>query len=258
VAPAGETGLQFDQVTQPGDSTVRQQLAVECANCHEPIRTVYFTVNSQTVCDRCRSLIERLAEVPSGLGPFARAGLFGFGAGVAGAAVYYAVLAIAHLEIGIVAILIGYMVGAGVRKGARGHGGIRFQFLAIALTYASIALAYAPIAIAAAIAQNQRPAATASAPGAAQQPGSTAAAAPRRAQPPPPPSLGGLLFGLAFLFAFVLALPVLVIIGSLPSGLLTALIISVGLRQAWRMTAAPLIDVYGPYRVGGAPGEVAV
>src|SRR2546427_9516885 len=84
------------------------------------------------------------------------AGIFGLGAGVIGAIIYYAVMAIAHLEIGIVAILIGYMVGYAVRKGARGRGGRRFQVLAVALTYASVALAYTPIAVKQAIDANRQ------------------------------------------------------------------------------------------------------
>ena len=68
------------------------------------------------------------------------------GAAIAGAAIYYAVIAIAHLEIGIVAILIGYMVGWGVRKGAGGRGGRRFQILAVVLTYWAVGLAYSPLA----------------------------------------------------------------------------------------------------------------
>jgi len=55
-----------------------------------------------------------------GAGKLIRAGVFGLGAAIAGAAIYYAVMAIADLEIGIVAILIGYMVGYAVRKGAAG------------------------------------------------------------------------------------------------------------------------------------------
>src|SRR5581483_6190409 len=92
-APAGEPG------------------AVPCASCGAPIRTFYFTINDATVCDRCRAAIEEHAEPPTGWRPFARASLFGFGAGLVGAAIYCAVLVIAHLEIGIVAILIGYLVG---------------------------------------------------------------------------------------------------------------------------------------------------
>ena len=63
------------------------------------------------------------------------------------AAIYFAVIALAHLEIGIVAILIGYMVGYAIRKGARGRGGLRFQVMAVALTYLSVAIAYTPLAV---------------------------------------------------------------------------------------------------------------
>src|SRR5204862_7486300 len=89
---------------------------------------------------------EAAAETPRGVGPLAIAAACGFFAAVAGALIYYAMLAFANLEIGIVAILIGYMVGYSVRKGARG-GGRRFQILAVVLTYAAVALAYTPIVI---------------------------------------------------------------------------------------------------------------
>jgi len=62
----------------------------------------------------------------------------------------------------------------------------------------------------------------------------------------------GLLRALLSLTAFIVALPVLVVVGSFPSGLIGALIIVIGMRQAWKMTGAPLIQVLGPYRVGGA------
>ena len=69
--------------------------------------------------------------------PLAIAAIFGLGAALAGAAIYYAVIAITHFEIGLVAILIGYMVGYAVRKGAGGRGGLRFQILAALLTVRS-------------------------------------------------------------------------------------------------------------------------
>src|SRR5207237_4415003 len=87
------------------------------------------------------------AETPGVITPLLVASLFGLGAGIVGAAIYYAVIALANLEIGIVAILIGYMVGYAVRRGAGGRGGRRFQALAVALTYLSIAFAYAPAAV---------------------------------------------------------------------------------------------------------------
>jgi hypothetical protein len=136
--------LQFDQVVpSPGveaDSNAHsgsdpQKPGVTCETCHTAIETEYYHVNSRSVCSRCRATIESYAEPPRGLGPFTMALVFGLGAGIVGAVIYYAVIAITNFEIGIVAILIGYMVGYAVRKGARGRGGRRFQVLAVALTY---------------------------------------------------------------------------------------------------------------------------
>lgn len=50
----------------------------------------------------------------------------------------------------------------------------------------------------------------------------------------------------------ILFLPVLVIVGSMPSGLLSALIIAIGIRQAWRMTAGRPLQITGPFRIGDA------
>jgi hypothetical protein len=49
-----------------------------------------------------------------------------------------------------------------------------------------------------------------------------------------------------------LGLPVLSVLGSMPGGLLSAAIIAFGMHQAWQMTAAPQLQVSGPYRVGAA------
>src|SRR2546430_14710007 len=116
-------------------TTLFRSLAVSCAGCQTSIATEYYDVNGQTCCGRCRIAVEAAAETPRGILPLVIAGVFGLAAGVVGAAIYYAVIAIAHLEIGIVAILIGYMVGYAVRKGARGRGGLRFQILAVVVTY---------------------------------------------------------------------------------------------------------------------------
>jgi len=59
------------------------------------------------------------------------------------------------------------------------------------------------------------------------------------------------------LLAVVAALPVLVVVGSLPMGLISAFIIFVGMKQAWRMTGAPLVQILGPYRVGAAPASTS-
>lgn len=250
-ASAEGTGLQFDWVVS--EATVSPspgRVAVECSACRTSIDTEYYQINDRIVCGRCRSAIESFAETPTGALPFARAGLFGVGAGLAGAIIYYAVIAIAHLEIGIVAILIGYMVGAAVRKGAGGRGGLRFQVLALLLTYASVAMAYTPIAIQA-IANDE--ARSAAAPAVDASPASPAVRVSESTRAQVPPTARQFLFAMVALTAFIAVLPILIIVGSLPFGLISALIIFVGMRQAWRMTRAAVIDVLGPYRVGGTP-----
>jgi len=182
------------------------------------------------------------AQTPRGIVPMLVAAAFGLGAGIVGAAIYFAVIAIAHLEIGIVAILIGYMVGYSVRRGARGRGGLRFQILAAALTYFSVALAYAPLAIQQAM--NEKPAQVATQ---ADGTASTQAVTP---EAPKRPSGARALLSVVLLSGLIVALPVLVVIGSFPSGLISAFIIAIGMRQAWRMTGAPVVTVAGPYRVG--------
>jgi hypothetical protein len=236
--------LQFDRAVSvsasPGRMATPAVTHVTCAGCRSTIDTEYFQINGNIVCGRCRTAIEAAAETPRGIGSMMVAGLFGAGAGIAGAAIYYAVIAIAHLEIGIVAILIGYMVGYSVRKGARGRGGVRFQILAATLTYASVALAYTPIAVSQ-VTSRTRTAQTRSA--------ATPTVEPQRVTTASP-SAATLLLSFGVVTGFIVVLPVLVVVGSLPFGLISAFIIFIGMKQAWRMTAAPMLDVLGPYRVG--------
>jgi hypothetical protein len=64
------------------------------------------------------------------------------------------------------------------------------------------------------------------------------------------------VYGLAALSVFVFVLPIIAVVGSLPSGLISALIIGIGMRRAWRMTADTGTDIpgvtviAGPFRVG--------
>jgi hypothetical protein len=188
---------------------------VTCAACSRTITVDYFDLNNQPICRVCRvGLLEQM-EAPLGLGMLLRAGAFGLAAALAGAALYYAVIAITDYEIGLVAIAIGYMVGYAVRAGARGRGARRFQVLAVVLTYVSVSVAYLALALGSA--------------GAESSP------------------------GIAFLAVFSLALPVLSVVNSMPSGLISAAIIAFGMQQAWRMTAAAEVQLTGPFRVG--PGS---
>lgn len=273
-AHAGSEELQFDRVASdaPAAEQTSRQPAVACAICSTPIHTDYYHVNEKAVCERCRDAVAALGTAPRGWRPLGRATALGIGAAIAGAVVYYAVIAITDFEIGIVAILIGYMVGWAVRKGTAGRGGRRFQILAAVLTYWSVGLAYTPLAFkgenghetekpAAAVADSTRApvadSATASTP--ASVPASSHDSAKVLAAGASDRKAGhkSLLFALGALFVFVFALPVIAIVGSLPAGLLSAFIIFIGIRQAWRMTAAPSLQLSGPYRVGADASAAA-
>jgi hypothetical protein len=71
-------------------------------------------------------------------------------------------------------------------------------------------------------------------------------------RPPVQRPSNGVLFTFVVLVGLMLALPVLVVVGSFPSGLISAFIIFIGMRQAWKMTTAPVLRIAGPYRVGAS------
>ena len=242
---AGPTPLQFDRVVPDSLSSVlHDHVAATCVACGTAIETEYYQINGHIACATCRSRAEASAETPRGIGPLVMAGVSGLGAGIVGAVIYFAVLALLDLEIGLVAILIGYMVGYAIRKGTRGRGGLRFQVLAVALTYGSIAVAYTSIVIKSAI-EKPEPTTTS----ATVALGETAAE-PDEDQSPMIALASGLLLAAA--------MPVVVVFGSLPGSLISGLIIAIGMGQAWRMTATPHLEILGPYRVGTtvSPGAV--
>src|SRR2546422_11725279 len=52
-----------------------------------------------------------------------------------GAGLYFGIEATTGYELGLVAVVVGLMVGGAVRKGSNGRGGWRYQALAMFLTY---------------------------------------------------------------------------------------------------------------------------
>jgi hypothetical protein len=247
-ASGGSLGLQFDTALPRDGSGTNASGVVTCHACQRTLHTEYFDVSGHTTCDGCRSNIDALLQTPRGISPLLKAGIFGTVAGIFGAAIYYAVIAIANLEVGIVAILIGYMVGYAVRKGAGGRGGRRFQVLAVVLTYSAVALAYAPMAVQGALSDSHKDETSVST--------SEAQKAPTLEENATSPSASKLVMFVLLFAGFIFVLPVLVIAGSLPSGLISAAIIFFGMQQAWKMTGRPALQITGPYRVGVAPPVV--
>ena len=265
--------LQFDRVAQATAS-------ITCGKCSRAVTTYYYTVDDTSVCSSCKRAID--AEWARRKTSLWRAAAYGFGAAVVGAMIYYGVIAITNLEIGIVALLIGYMVGYAVRTGA-GRGGRQFQVLAAALTYLSVGMAYSPLALKPILSGHatslitKKTAASTSMPAshpapvpAAQNADSAAvavssppvASAPRKTTRSTSSlrakqiTLRVFVMAVGALVLFVTILPIVAIVGSMPAGLISALIIGIGMRHAWRMTADTGSDatgvtvVAGPFRVG--------
>jgi hypothetical protein len=241
-SPGGDAPLQFDTAIPRLTPSALNPQGVTCALCQRTVPDEYYDVNGQSVCDACRGQLAALAETPRGWGLFAKAGAFGLVAAVLGAILYYAVIAITNFEIGIVAIAIGFMVGWAIRRATGGRGSRRFQVMGIVLTYWAVGLAYTPITFQQIVEENKREQAQAS----------TSAPSPTPAEPSGPLPSTELAIAVAFLVGFSLVLPVLVVIASLPGGLISGAIIAFGMQQAWRMTGKSALTISGPYRIASA------
>jgi hypothetical protein len=271
---ASTESLQFDRV---------DAASMKCATCAKPIVASYYDVDGKSVCIACKEAAERLNQPARGAGTFFKSLFFGGIGAFVGAAIYYGVAALTGWEIAIVALVIGLLVGGGVRFGTGGRGGRLFQVMAVVLAYFAVGLAYTPFAIKEVIDATDS---TASADSTGGIDSNAAIASvinglsPTVPPPAAPPSADSSIVALAgdtgaaialdsatqltagtatlaigvvliggFLMAFVL--PIMAIVGSMPSGLINAVIIGVGMHQAWKMTAAQVHTISGPYRVGG-------
>jgi hypothetical protein len=271
---AKDDHLQFDRAVHSDAPNAAEGLA--CAMCGTALRAQYYHVAEQPTCASCKDAVERAnqnAAVKSRrAGILARAFGFGLAAAVAGAILYYAVIAITGWEIGLVAIVIGFMVGWAVRKGSGEAGGRRYQWLAVVLTYFAVGLAYTPLAFKsfaegggpkdAAVADSSGVASPAVTEAAPATDGATTPASAEESNAPAAvgapteaASAPGVMVALGITFLFIFALPVMYIAGSMPSGLISAIIILVGMQQAWKMTARVEVPISGPYKVGAGPSE---
>lgn len=261
---SAQDNLQFDRAVHEGPNGGTES-GLACAMCGTPLRTQYFHVGEQPACGTCKEAVQRANEKAATqsrrAGIMARAFGFGLAAAVAGAILYYAVIALTGWEIGLVAIVIGFMVGFAVQKGSGSAGGRRYQILAVVLTYFAVGLAYAPLAFKS-FSEGGSPTDTAVADSAGSSASTVASdttgatesgAATTPAAPTTASSAPGMMVALGATFLFIFALPVMYIAGSMPSGLISAIIILVGMQQAWKMTAKVDVPISGPYKVGTGP-----
>lgn len=263
--------LQF-ATAEPGKGyTPDADAAMQCADCQRPITQYYFEAGGRVVCGACKGKIEgaMAGEGTSRAGRIARAVTFGFAAAVLGAIIWFTVAVVTGFEIGIVAIVIGFLVGAAVRKGSANRGGRRYQVAAALLTYLSVAMSYGALGIreivtgprTEAIADSTAAADTAAAGAAGAEADdededeasavasdtATATGTASNAQP----GGGGIAVAIALMLGLMFVLPVLANVTALPGGIIGLAILAFGIHKAWQMNAAEPLQINGPFRVGG-------
>ena len=214
-----------------------------CAICHESLVASYFQINGRTVCPRCCEHLRQHLNAGSGWSRAARATGAGIVAAGAGTILYYAILAVAGVELGLIAIVVGFMVGKAVSWGSNGRGGWKYQTLAMVLTYLSIVTSYLPLIVKEI--SNDRRATSAQSRVVEQE---AAATAPSR-----PPTIGRALLGIAVLLLFACAVPFLAGIRNI----MGLVIIGIGVYEAWKFNRKRVLVITGPHALSPvmtAPG----
>ncbi|MET0794516.1 MAG: hypothetical protein ABW061_23550 [Polyangiaceae bacterium] len=115
-----------------------------CGYCAQTLTDQYWQISKRPACESCRSVVDRELAASRTPRHFLRAAAYGVGAAIAGCAVWSLIETLFRVQVGLVAVGIGYGIGRAVRKGAVGFGGRPYQVLAVLLTYSAIALAELP------------------------------------------------------------------------------------------------------------------
>lgn len=238
--------LQFDRA-EPAQSAT----AGTCAACKQPLRDTYYEVNGKVVCESCRA---RLEQHVTG-GSFANAFLLGLGAAILGAGLYFAIELLTGYEFGLVAVVVGLLVGTAVRKASRGAGGWRYQALAIGLTYLAVVVTDGSLIIRAAVQEARHPSDSlpaavadisptpaAGAAGSSVDSTTTTATLATTASPTRSP-----LVAIVLMLGFLIAAPVMIGI----SNPLHFVIVGFALYEAWKLNRTPAFKIAGPFRLAG-------
>jgi hypothetical protein len=204
--------------------------ARNCEACKQLISGEYYQVQNHVICASCAEKIRAGRQSEKSV-PLFRAVLYGAGAALAGCLLYAIVLAMG-VQIGIVALAVGWMVGKAIRRGSYGTGGRAQQILAVALTYFAISLSFIPALVFIGMKQGVegRSAAKKEAP-------VVQAAMPKIS--PVKAAAGILIFAVISPFLELKTSPV--------GGLISLFILFIGLQRAWALTARHEILITGPY-----------
>jgi len=197
-----------------------------CKACGQAIDGAYYHINGAKVCSPCAQQLK--AQLPKDShAAFVRGVLFGVGGAILGLGIYVGFALATGLIAGLISLAVGYIVGKAILLGSGGVGGRRYQLAAVLLTYIAVSLAAVPIALSQHVKQKS-----------AQVQSQTNEASPTSPKPAFAKAVGTLaLIGLVSPF-LGLANPM--------QGVIGLIILFVGIRIAWRMTAGRQVSILGP------------
>jgi hypothetical protein len=194
----------------PEEYAVRSN-APRCALCGTPIFLEFYRVDGRLACSTCGEAARSGGALGSA-SSFSQGLISGLGAAALGMGLYAAFTIFTHFYLGYVAVGVGWMIGRAMMKGSRGVGGPKYQLAAVTLTYLAISLAAIPIRVAAFSAAGDM-------------------------------NWGAELFPLTL---WGLISPILYLQYPI-FGFVGLVLLLVGMRIAWRMTAARRMIVDGPH-----------
>jgi len=220
-----------------------------CKRCGQTIRDSYYRIKSDMVCAQCAEKAKFDLPKDSHTA-FTRAVLCGIGGAIVGMIIYATFAIVTGLVIGYLALAVGFIVAKAMMLGSQGLGGRRYQIVAVILTYAAVSMAAIPVGISEIIKHRD----AAHQPQAARTYDPTQdAVAPAQddSQPAPrkPMGVGAAIVGLLLLG---LASPIIEVYQAPGySSLIGIVILLVGIRIAWRMTAGDggAQEIVGPFPI---------
>jgi hypothetical protein len=231
--------LQFDDVERLGTAPD----ATTCAACSQAVQDSYYQANGQVACPACRDALVARTSGGSRIARFTKAVVLGLLGAVVGWGIYFGVLKLTGYEVGLIAIVVGLLVGGGVRLGGEGRGGWLYQAMAIGLTYCTIVATYAPL-IAAEIEADGEAVAVAGEQASAVAAGE-AAGGTEDASPAEVPWL--IRHAAYFVLAFVMP------VAAGFENIVGMIIIAIALWEAWRINKRPRLDIQGPFHLAPPP-----
>jgi hypothetical protein len=253
--PTTPENLQFDRAEFDKPPTQAAGSAT-CKVCNKTIANQYYEINENVVCATCKELAEKSLTGGSPIARFLKAAVFGMLAGAVGTAIWYAILKFSGYELGLIAIVVGFMVGFAVRKGSGNRGGWAYQALAMIITYCSIVATYVPFII-----EGMKGAEKDSSQPAAIVSSTNAVPASQNTSMQAKDELAGVdtekmstgkrivffVIAMAFVFGIAFVAPVLAGI----QNIIGMLIIGFAVYEAWKINKRVPIVINGPYNVAG-------